>query len=189
MIFDKPLGASLIKQLKINSLIKTMNFETLVAFLLFIVLPSLSSAQGWGWAPFDTQNYHHLNANTYFDWYVNLIAGRTYNIFLLGDYGFNVTLTATDSAGYEAFNDDWTTSWPHGGRDYAGSSSIDFVPTVSGLVRLRTQPAAATSGESYIYVTEKSCSPSCTSKFFESIPKKISNFSLPTYEWNLRDVS
>jgi len=144
-----------------------MNCETLFRLLLLVVLFTCSSAQAWDWAKFDIIQGSYLSANTYFDFYVTFIAGRTYNIFVLGMQDLNTTITATDPSGYQGFNDDWGGSYYADGIYYRGSSSLDFTPTTSGPTRLRTQAAIpGASGQFYLYVTEQGyCSASCTSKF------------------------
>ncbi len=146
-----------------------MDYETLFRIFLLFVLSNLSFAQEWGWALFDARNggtQTYLTGNKYYDYYVNFIAGTTYNIFVFGQFDFNTTLTATDPSGYEGFNDDWGSQYMADGVLNKGSSTLDFTPTTSGPTRLRVQAAVpGTAGQAWVYVTQKSCSPSCTSKF------------------------
>lgn len=142
-----------------------MNYEIFFLIALF----SLSSAQGWDWATFDIKNggsNTKLAANAYFDYYVALIAGTKYNIFIYGYIGFDTTLTATDPSGYQAFNDDWGGSYYANGVYNTGSSMLDFTPKANGITKFRIQAKVSSdTGQFYFYITGLSCSANCLSNF------------------------
>ncbi len=133
--------------------------------LFFLVILSLSSAQDWDWAEFASYKTKYMSPGQYFDYYAFLIAGRTYRIFALGEWGWDLNLTVTDSAGYEDFNEDWKTTFPWSSYDFKGSAMVHFTPTVTGLVKMRVRVVSTTNGQFYLYLHEDACSSSCLSKF------------------------
>jgi len=141
-----------------------MNCKTPFQFLLTLL--SFISVQGWYWISIGSYQYNYISDDSYYDNYVNLIAGRNYSIVVLGLNGYNSTVTVTDSSGYSAFNNDYGGSYSSSSYSYAGSSALTFTPNASGLTQIRTGSGDG-AGYTYTYVLDITpCPASCTSKSF-----------------------
>lgn len=140
--------------------------------LFFLVLLSLSFAQDSDWAEFGSYKTKYLSPGQYFDYFASLLAGRTYRIFAVGEYGYDVNLTVTDNSGHEGFNEDWSTT-----HSYKGSAMVHFTPAVDGLVKMRVRAVSNSNGQFYLYLQEEACTSSCSSKFFVLPKNSISRLS------------
>ncbi len=138
-----------------------MNLETLFPhFLLFFSFFTLQTKAST-WITLGSSSYGYLaDSNDRNDYIINLIAGRTYNIVMLGLNNADTILRVQDPSGYSTGNDDWA------GSSYYWSSIVNFVPIRSGIC---TISATTYSSNTYYYllIVERSgCSGSCTSKPF-----------------------
>lgn len=91
---------------------------------------------------------------------ISLLAGRTYNIVLLGDDELDTWLNIWDPNDNYSGNDDW-----EGGGDYDWSAVVNMSPEVDGICTI--EAGAYWDGDYYLMVMDTTpCPNSCTSKSF-----------------------
>jgi len=129
--------------------------------LLFFSFLSLVAGVTWLKIGIPVSGYFDFDDNDDGAYYqVLLLAGRTYNIVLLGDYYLDTWLGVSDPAGNDYSNDDWG-----GGGDYDESSVVNMSPAVDGICSINAE--SYFDGDYYLLVQDISpCSDLCTSKPF-----------------------